>query len=269
MPSAKNILTLDSFNLWLGLTLVALLAGIGWLYLFYMAWAMDNMDTVSMWMPPLADTRPWYFYDFLMLFMMWAIMMLAMMLPTAIPVILVFMRLQKTRLQKQSHDQPLILASGIFILGYLAAWTCYSLAVSVVQWQLHKTGLLNPMMTSGNYLMSGLVLLLAGIYQWTPFKNSCLKYCRSPLAFLLAEWREGSWGSLRLGFRHGSYCVGCCAFLMAVLFAVGVMNMLWVLALTVFVALEKTLMPAKISSVLFGGLLFAWGLWWISLHWLA
>ena len=159
-------------------------------------------------------------------------------------------------------------ANVVFIFGYLAAWTFYSLVVSLIQWKMHENGLLNPMMTSDNYLLSGSVLLLAGIYQWTPFKDNCLKYCRTPLAFLLAEWRQGAWGAMRMGAHHGLYCVGCCAALMAILFAVGVMNMLWVLLLTIFVALEKTLIPPRTGTWVFGALLFAWGAWWLALHYL-
>lgn len=271
MPSPQAMPILDPFNLWVGFAIIGVLAGAGWLYLLYMSWAMDNMDTVDMWMPPVAGVRLWTLYDFLMLFLMWAIMMVAMMLPSAIPTILVFMRLHKTRLHKQNRAASVrwspALATGVFISGYLAAWTFYSFIVSIIQWQMHDAGLFNPMMTGNSYLLSGAIILAAGIYQWTPVKDNCLRYCRSPLAFLLAEWRENSWGQLRMGLRHGMYCVGCCAFLMAILFAVGVMNMLWVVLLTVLVALEKTLIPPHASSVVVGGALSIWGVWWIGLHW--
>lgn len=274
MTKSENIPILDPFNRRIGLAIISMLAGVGWLYLLYMAWAMENMHLVDMWMPPLAGVRSWMLYDFFMLFLMWVLMMVAMMLPTAIPAILVFMRIQKTRSQKQNHassSRPFIQSptfmTTMFISGYLSAWTFYSLLVSLMQWKMHESGLLNPMMTTGSYLLSGLVLLAAGVYQWTPLKNNCLKYCRSPLAFLLAEWREGVYGGVRMGFHHGLYCVGCCAFLMAILFAVGVMNMLWVVLLTVFIALEKTLIPPKMSSMIFGSSLSIWGIGWLALHW--
>jgi len=240
------------------------LAGIalsGWAYMIYMAWAMSNMDKVDMWMPPIGDV-PWNVWDFTMLFIMWVTMMIAMMTPSILPMVSMFTNLNRSRrVRKQSYTPTFI-----FVAGYLVAWTGFSVLATIAQWPLHTAGLLNPMMDSRSYLMSGVVLIVAGIYQWTPLKDACLTSCRSPLGFLLTQWREGAVGALVMGIRHGIYCVGCCWALMLVLFAVGVMNMLWVLLVTAFVVLEKIL-PAPAHLRTASGLgLVVWGGYWIWLY---
>jgi predicted metal-binding membrane protein len=241
-----------------GLTGIALA---GWAYMFYMAWAMANMDKVEMWMPPIA-TATWTVWDFFMLFVMWATMMVAMMTPSILPMVTMFTSLNKNRRSRQQSYTP----TFIFVSGYLIAWTGFSVLAAIAQWPLHTAGLLNPMMDSRSYLLSGLVLIVAGVYQWTPAKDACLTTCRSPLGFLMTEWREGNMGALIMGIRHGVYCVGCCWALMLVLFGVGVMNMLWVLLITAFVVVEKIL-PAPGPVRFVSGLgLVCWGGYWLSLY---
>lgn len=240
------------------------LAGIalaGWAYLLYMAWAMAHMGQVEMWMPPIASAS-WSVWDYFMLFVMWATMMVAMMTPSILPMVAMFTTLnQKRRRRKQSYTPTFI-----FVAGYLAAWTGFSVLATIAQWPLHATGLLNPMMDSRSYLMSGLILLVAGIYQWTPAKDACLKTCRSPLGFLMTEWRDGARGALTMGIRHGIYCVGCCWALMIVLFAVGVMNMLWVMLIAAFVLIEKIVPTPGPMRVISGAGLAVWGGYWLSLY---
>lgn len=240
------------------------LAGVamaGWAYMFYMAWAMANMDKVDMWMPPMGAIS-WTAEDFLMLFIMWATMMVAMMTPSILPMVSMFATLNRNRRNRGQLYTP----TFVFVAGYLFAWTGFSVLATVVQWPLHTTDLLNPMMNSRSFLLSGAVLMVAGLYQWTPYKDACLTTCRSPLGFLMTEWRDGAAGALVMGIRHGIYCVGCCWALMLVLFAVGVMNMLWVLLITAFVVVEKIL-PAPRTMRLFSGLaLFVWGGYWLSLY---
>ena len=233
------------------------LAGIalaGWAYMFYMAWAMANMDKVDMWMPPLA-TATWTAWDFFMLFVMWATMMVAMMTPSILPMVAMFASLNKNRRSRQQPYTP----TFIFVAGYLLAWTGFSVLATIAQWPLHTSGLLNPMMDSRSYLLSGVVLIVAGIYQWTPAKDACLKTCRSPLGFLMTQWREGAMGALVMGVRHGIYCVGCCWALMLVLFGVGVMNMLWVMLITAFVLIEKVLPAPGFMRITSGLGLICWG----------
>lgn len=237
------------------------IALVGWAYMVYMAWAMANMDQVSMWMPPVASVA-WSAWDYFMLFVMWATMMVAMMTPSTLPMVVMFATLNNQRRRQQQSYTP----TFVFVAGYLIAWTAFSVLATVAQWPLHSAGLLDPMMDSRSYLMSGLVLIVAGIYQWTPAKDACLHRCRSPLSFLMTEWRDGSGGALTMGIKHGIYCVGCCWALMLVLFAVGVMNMLWVLLITVFVLVEK-IAPSPATIRIVSGLgLVVWGGYWTSLY---
>ncbi len=264
MPSPESSLdklaTQDRKIVVLGLFSVA---AIGWIYMFYMAWAMQNMHIVDMWMPPRGGSRPWTTWDFFMLFLMWLTMMLAMMTPSAAPMVLMFSTVNKN---KRSKQQPYS-STFIFLLGYLVAWAIFSIVASAIQWPLHESGLLNPMMNSRSYLMSGGILVIAGLYQWTPLKNACLKQCRTPLGFLMTAWKDGHFGAFRMGLHHGLFCVGCCWALMAILFAVGVMNMLWVVLITIFVLLEKIL-PFSITllRIITGFGFIVWGGYWISLY---
>ena len=251
---------LDSRSCWIIGILLSALAGVGWIYLVYMAWAMQNMDLVEMWMPPYAGIRSWQAGDFFMLFSMWVLMMAAMMLPSTLPMVKLFATVQKKQAERTA------LAVTVFILAYLTAWAVYSLAATMLQWRLHESSLLNQMMDSRNYLWSGMVLIVAGLYQWTPLKEVCLRQCRSPLGFLMANWRSGYRGTFRMGLQHGFYCVGCCWALMSILFAVGVMNMLWIVVLATFALLEKTLLPPTAGRVITGLMLLLWGGVWLSLH---
>ena len=245
------------------LTGLFIVSAVGWLYMFYMAWAMENMHLVDMWMPPQGGTRSWTAFDFFMLFLMWFTMMIAMMTPTVVPMVMMFATVNNQKKLKQLPYAP----TYIFLTGYLLAWALFSVIVSIIQWPLHESGLLNPMMYSRSYLLSGSILILAGTYQWTPLKDVCLHQCRTPLGFIMTAWKEGYVGALKMGFHHGLFCVGCCWALMLILFAVGVMNMFWVILITIFVLLEKVLplSPKTIRS--FTGLgLVVWGGYWLSLY---
>ncbi len=238
-------------------------AAIGWLYMFYMAWAMGNMHLIDMWMPPHGGVRPWTVWDYFMLFLMWLTMMLAMMTPTAAPMVLMFATVNKQKKLKQQPYAP----TFIFLAGYLVAWAIFSIVASAIQWPLHESGLLNPMMNSRSYLMSGGILIVAGLYQWTPMKDVCLHQCRTPLGFLMTAWKDGKIGAFKMGLHHGLFCVGCCWALMAVLFAVGVMNILWVILITIFVLLEKILpISPKLMRTITGLALIIWGSYWLALY---
>ncbi len=240
------------------------LAGIalaGWVYMWQMAWPMGHMERFEMWMPPAASSI-WSFMDFFMLFVMWSTMMVAMMTPSTLPMVAMFAAVSRGKRRREQSHTP----TFIFVAGYLIAWTGFSVIATVAQWLLHAAGMLNPMMNSASYLLSGLVLIVAGLYQWTPLKDACLTTCRSPLAFLMTEWKDGARGAVLMGIRHGVYCVGCCWALMLVLFAVGVMNMLWVALISAFVLAEKVLPapgPVRFAS---GVGLICWGTYWLSLY---
>lgn len=234
------------------------IAAIGWAYMAYMNWGMNHMDMVDMWMPPQARDQ-WTFTDFMMLFLMWDVMMIAMMIPSIAPMVVMFNRVGQNKKRRGGHYVP----TFVFITGYLIAWSGFSMLISFAQWPLHTAGVLSPMMNNHSYLFSGSVLIAAGLYQWTPFKEACLHQCRSPLGFLMTNWREGKSGALNMGIRHGVFCVGCCWALMLVLFAVGVMNLLWMLLLTLFVLIEKIFPAPTLMRLVSGFGLVFWGVWWV------
>jgi len=191
----------------------------------------------------------------LLLFVMWAVMMVAMMLPSAAPMVLAFIGVNHRR---QMAARPLV-PVGIFLAGYLAVWTAYSAVATLAQWGLHKAALLSPAMAATSPYLNGGLLIAAGIFQWTPLKRMCLKGCRSPLSFLMSEWRDGKAGAFIMGLRHGSYCVGCCWILMALLFVAGVMNLLWVAVIALFVLAEKTVPRGELLGHVTGVALVAAG----------
>lgn len=179
----------------------------------------------------------WGLPTVILLFLMWAVMMIAMMVPSAVPMIQAFLAVNE---QRQNSSRPLV-PVGVFLLGYLVVWTSFSALATLAQWGLHKAALLSPMMVATSPVVSGGLLLAAGVFQWTPLKRACLSGCRSPLSFLMSGWRDGNAGAFSMGLRHGAYCVGCCWALMALLFVVGVMNLLWIALIALFVMAEKIL----------------------------
>jgi len=183
-------------------------------------------------------------------------MMVAMMLPSAAPMILLFGKVGERR---ASLDRQAV-APAIFMLGYLVVWTLFSLAATLFNWLFHSAGLLTAMMGRTLPMVSGTLLIAAGIFQWTPLKHACLDRCRSPIGFLTAEWREGRGGALMMGLHHGVYCVGCCWLLMGLLFVLGVMNLVWIAVLTVFVLLEKLVPNGVALSKATGVALALWGI---------
>jgi predicted metal-binding membrane protein len=201
------------------------------------------------------DVSAWSIGSIIPLFLMWSEMMVAMMLPSAAPMILTFALVNRKR---REQERPFVPA-GLFVLGYVVIWTGFSLAAALVQWALHGSALLSPGMVSTSSLLAGLLLLAAGIFQWTPYKQACLRHCRSPLNFLMTDWREGAAGAWWMGLRHGLYCTGCCWFLMALLFVAGVMNMWWVAIIAAFVLLEKILPKGPLVGKATGILLAGWG----------
>jgi predicted metal-binding membrane protein len=184
-------------------------------------------------------------------------MMLAMMVPSAAPVILLVAAVNRRRRERGAAAVP----TAIFLAGYLLVWTGYAALAASMQLALHNAALLSPAMASVNPLLGGGLLIAAGLYQWTPLKRACLAHCRSPVHFLSAEWREGAAGALRMGAKHGSYCVGCCWLLMALLFVAGVMNLLWVAAIAGFVMVEKIVPRGEWVGRVAGLALIGWGAW--------
>ena len=232
-----------------GLALITVLA---WAYMLHMAWGMvgKGMDI------NFACLGHWGPGDLAHMFIMWSIMMVAMMVPSASPMIIIFATVNRQRGEMQGPFIP----TWLFVLGYLTAWTVYSALATLVQWGLHTAALLTHTLVITSPLLAALLLVAAGIFQWTPFRDACMTQCRSPFGFIMTEWREGRWGALIMGLKHGIYCVGCCWMLMTLCFALGVMNMLWMAALTAFMLLEKITDNKWISRTA-GLILVVWGLW--------
>jgi predicted metal-binding membrane protein len=216
-------LTRDRIVLATGLAFVCALA---WLFTIL---AADGMESVP--------SQPWSIGQFAAVFLMWVIMMGAMMLPAVAPMVDSFITINRRR---RERDAPYV-ATIYFVLGYLLAWSAYSAIATIAHLGLERVDLLDTMMQSSSLWLSGLLFFAAGLYQWTPLKEVCLTRCRSPIGFVLTEWRDGALGAIVMGLRHGGYCIGCCAALMALLFAVAVMSLPWVAALTVLVMIEKLL----------------------------
>ena len=234
-PPAAELSSRDRLLIWSCLAIVIVLA---WSYLIYlgrrMAIEMEH-DTMMTAMGMTMEMAPWRAADVVFTFAMWVVMMIGMMVGTAAPVLLLFAGAHAGR---GGRRVPWI--ALVFGLGYVIVWAGFSAGAALAQWALHRAAMLSPMMAASSPRVAGVILLAAGVYQLTPFKRACLTHCRSPLGFLMTHWRSGTGGALLMGLRHGAYCVGCCVALMGVLFAVGVMNLLWVAALTVFVLLEKS-----------------------------
>ena len=192
--------------------------------------------------------QSWSWNELLPLFMMWAVMMVAMMLPSAAPVILLFSRIGASRAARGSRYASV----AFFATGYLVAWWGFSAVAALLQWWLHSAAILSADMRTVSPIAGAGILIAAGVYQWLPVKQACLSHCRSPLGFLSSSWREGRLGAVVMGIVHGVFCVGCCWMLLALLFAAGVMNLAWVAALSLIVLLEK-IAPAGPAIARVGG----------------
>jgi len=238
------------------LALAASLAGITvlcWLYLFAEAADMRAMGDMTMAMPPKGAV------DLVLLLVMWWIMMIGMMLPSAAPMILTFATVNARR---RARAQPWV-PTTLFASGYVLAWGGFSIAATLAQWGLQEARLVTPALAGASRGFGAIVLIAVGLYQWTPLKTACLSQCQAPLAFIQRQggFRREPLGSLGLGARHGVFCVGCCWALMALLFVGGVMNVAWIAAITMIVLLEKLTRSGPLVSRLAGAACLAAGAW--------
>lgn len=202
---------------------------------------------------------PWTVTTFAYAFVMWAVMMVGMMVPSATPMILLYARVGR---QAAQQGKPFA-ATGFFAVGYLSAWLLFALVAVLGQWLLDRALLLTPALASASGLLSGIVLVAVGLFQFTPLKDRCLSQCQAPLLFIQNHggFRREAGGAFGLGVRHGLYCVGCCWALMALLFVGGVMNVLWIAAIAIFVLAEKVVPGGRILSRIAGVALVLTGLW--------
>ncbi|HSV69200.1 MAG TPA: DUF2182 domain-containing protein [Methylibium sp.] len=232
-----------------GCLLVAIV--LSWAWLYSGAGMMEEMGDMLMPM----SSGPWSAGHALLVLAMWAVMMAAMMLPSAAPMIL----LHGTLARRRAEGGDPALASGAAAAGYLAVWAAFSVAATALQYGLEQAALLSPMMETTSRVLAGAVLVAAGLYQWTPLKQACLRHCRSPLDFVLAHWRPGWRGAFAMGLRHGVVCTGCCGLLMLLLFVGGVMNLAWIAGIALFVGVEKLGPGGPWVGRIAGTLLVAWG----------
>jgi predicted metal-binding membrane protein len=250
-----------------------LITALAWLWLAHLSAQMSalpmadmaGMDMSSM--PGMAMApvlEPWTLAHGAFMFAMWAVMMVGMMTPSVAPMVLLYQRIAQQANAAGHGFAP----AGWFLGGYLVAWAVFAAVATLAQWSLESVALLSPMMKSASYSFGGAVLLMAGIWQWLPLKDACLSRCRAPLSFVQQHggFQERASGSLRLGFLHGMYCIGCCWALMALLFVGGVMNLMWIAALMILVLLEKVLPGARWFTRLAGGAAICAGLWLILLR---
>ena len=192
----------------------------------------------------------------LLVFLMWFVMMVAMMVPSAAPTVLLYAGLVRKR--KAAHA-PYVPAS-VFLAGYLVVWGLFSLIAGALQWALEQIGLVTGMMELASRPLAGAVLVVAGLYQLTPFKAACLRHCQHPLTFLIHHWKPGAGGAFRMGAENGVFCLGCCWFLMALLFVGGIMNLFWIAGLAIYVGIEKLAADRPWVTRGLGGLLIVAGL---------
>jgi predicted metal-binding membrane protein len=256
----ERILRRDRVILIAGLVIITLLA---WTYVINLSFqmtntAMDNslgMDISST--PMMPNMQAWHAEDFLFNLTMWVVMMIAMMTPSAAPMILTFAGLNRRRNPNENTGNTAI----SFLAGYLTIWFSFSAIATLIQWGFHSVGLLSPELINVTPLIGAILLILAGIYQFTPLKYACLSNCRTPVSFLATEWRDGTSGALIMGLRHGLYCLGCCWTLMLLLFATGVMNLLWVALIAGYVLIEKVTPAGQSISRFMGLFMIGWGVW--------
>ena len=230
------------------------MAALGWALIL---WSAANMSS-----PIVALTMPmdvsWSPGEMVAVWIMWAVMMGAMMLPSAIPMLMVHRRFAARK------DPSTANAHRWFLAGYLAGWALFSLAAAAVQWGFQTADVLSHMLKLRSQAVAAVILTAAGIFQFTPLKAACLNKCRTPIGFLLTEWRSGRAGAFHMGFSHGKYCIGCCWALMMILFVGGVMNLATIAALSSIVLLEKLMPRGDILAKLGGAVLLLWGFYLIG-----
>jgi predicted metal-binding membrane protein len=246
---------------------LAAITALAWAYVLWIAADMDmrGMEMSGLRMIPAGvglmapALAPWRWFEFLLVLLMWIVMMVGMMTPSAAPMILIYARVGRLG---ATQGAPFA-SAGWFVAGYLLVWSGFALAATAAQWALERTNLLDARMAESSRLFGAIVLIAAGGYQWTSLKERCLRQCQAPLTFIQRQggFRRDARGALLLGLKHGAYCLGCCWILMALLFVGGVMNLLWIAAIAILVLAEKVLPPGWQISRISGLGFIAIGSW--------
>ena len=237
---------------------LATITAVAWGYVLWLAADMDMSGAgmsgfrmipagVGLMAPALA---PWHWFEFVLVLVMWIVMMVGMMTPSAAPMILIYARVGRLCV---TQGTPFA-STGWFVAGYLLVWTGFALGATAAQWALERTTLLDSRMAGSSTVLGAIVLIAVGVYQSTSLKKRCLRECQAPLAFIQQQggFRRDARGALLLGLKHGAYCLGCCWMLMTLLFVGGVMNVLWIAAIAIFVLAEKVIAPGWLISRISG-----------------
>lgn len=251
------------------------IAAAAWVYLLWLATHMGvpgprdagtdmtgmDMSGMDMGATMAPAFQVWSPADFAFTFAMWAVMMVGMMTPSVAPMLLLYAGVGR---KAQASGQP-IASTMWFFSGYLLVWAAFSIAATGAQWLLGRLALLDPAMAADSRILGGLILIAAGLYQWTPIKGACLRQCQAPIAFLAGRggFRSAPLGALRFGIDHGAYCLGCCWALMALLFVGGVMNVLWIAGIAFLVLLEKVVPAGQLIARVSGALMAVVGAWFL------
>ena len=231
----------------ISVALLILVVGNSWAYILL----GSGLETPSM----MTTRGTWDLHYSFVMFVMWWVMMLAMMLPSAAPMILMFVSLNR---QRSDGSISVVMA---FVTAYVLSWGVFSVLATFLQWILEKTEFVSSMMATTNAVLGASLLIAAGIWQLTPLKHACLRHCRSPFNFFLHKWRNGPSGAFKMGLEYGVFCLGCCWVLMTLLFYGGIMNLWWIAGLALYVLVEKVAPAGHWIGHGTGGLLIAWGLW--------
>jgi len=269
VPTDTAVLRRDRVVVVLALASLTLLA---WGYMLWLSIdvSMGGMDMTGFRMIPsgmglmVPDRTPWLATEFAAVFVMWAVMMVGMMAPSAAPMFLLYAYIGR---QIEPRSRPLA-ATVCFAVGYFLVWVAFALVATLVQWVCERIGLLDFRMASTSNVFAGLLFLAAGLYQWTRLNEKCLNQCQRPLAFLVRHggYHHDAPGCVSLGLRHGAYCVGCCWALMALLLVGGVMNVFWIAFLALFALLERSTSRVPLAR-LAGMVLIAGSVWLFSMGW--
>jgi len=245
-PAVARLGTRDQLIIWTALGSIAILS---WIYLVWMPMAPGDFGGFAV---RLSALMPANCASLWLVFMMWTVMMAAMMIPSASPMIMTYARIVRGR---ERGGWPQV---WLFAAGYLVMWTVFSAVATAGQVLLQRAALITNALGTGP-VAGGIILAAAGIYQFTPLKTACLSYCQSPIGFFMTNWREGSAGALRMGLKHGAFCIGCCWMLMALLFVAGAMNLIWIAALSAFVLIEKAVPRGELIAKVAGVAMIAGG----------
>jgi predicted metal-binding membrane protein len=243
----------------IALIILTLLA---WLYVLRLAADMEmggmdmtgtRMVSTGIRMVMTSRLQAWSGAEFALIFLMWSVMMVAMMLPSATPIVLLYARVGRMAAVDGEPFAP----TGWFAAGYLLVWFGFAFAATSAQWGLERAALLTPMMESASNAVGGILLIMAGLYQWSPLKDTCLAQCQAPLLFIqrYGGFRRNVLGALEIGVLHGAYCVGCCWVLMTLLFVGGMTNLLWMAAIATLVLVEKIVSGHLVSRAVGAGLI--------------